>query len=84
MGAYKAVIRGQLIQMASRLKQEKWANILKLENEFKSFSKAHKTIPMPESLSKLDTAKLALNLALTTDADKKLKMASGTFLPQKG
>lgn len=63
-GEYKAVIIGKLIQLGSQPKQERQADIAKLEKEFKLLSKDHKQHPTNTSLANLEEVKLALNLGL--------------------
>lgn len=72
-GAHKAVIRCKLIQLASQLKRERQVDIDKLEKEFKLHCKMHKRNPTPSTLAKLDMARLALNLALTTAVENILR-----------
>lgn len=72
-GAHKTVIRGNLIQLVSRLKREKQLDIANLEKNFQSLNKAHKKNPSPTCLGLLDAAKSALNSALTSSAEKHLK-----------
>lgn len=69
-GAHKAVIHGKLVQLTSQLKRECQVHVDKLDEEFKPLSKTHKHNPTIATLVKLDTAKLALNLALTSSAEK--------------
>lgn len=54
-------------------------DIENLEKEFKSLSKLHKRKPTPDTLAKLKTARIALNLALNSSAEKHLRWVSGRF-----
>lgn len=78
-GAHKAVVRGNLIQLASLLKREKQKDIVNLEKNFQSISKTHKNNPSPTSLALLDAARISLNTALTSSAEKHLRWVSGRF-----
>lgn len=81
-GAHKAVLRGKMIQLASQLKKERKADILQMEREFHSLSKSHKANPSSTTLTKLEASRVALNLALTSNADKHLTWLSGRFYIQ--
>lgn len=81
--AHKAFIRGKIIQIASRLRKARKADIERLEKEFSLLSKLHKCYPSPGSAGKLDTARTALNLALTALAEKSLRWQGGRFYHQK-
>lgn len=55
----------------------------KLEKEFKSVSKAHKHNPTLALLTNLHSARLALNLALTSAAEKSLRWREAHFYIQR-
>ncbi|XP_040197503.1 chromosome-associated kinesin KIF4-like [Rana temporaria] len=78
-GAHKAVLRGKIIQLSSKLRRERKVDIEKLERDFKFLSRSHKRNPSRSSLTKLDSARLALNLALTSSADKHLQWQNSKF-----
>lgn len=81
--AHKSVIRGKLIQLASKLKAEHRADTLKHTEQFRTLAKAHKHNPTPELLAKLDTARALFNLTLTTAAEKHLRWTGAKFYSQK-
>lgn len=76
--AHKTVIRGKIIQLFSLLKREHRAAIDKLTKEFHAKIK-HKCDPIQVSRNKLETARLSLNLALTTEAEKCLRWSDARF-----
>lgn len=80
--AHKAVIRGKIIQLSSRLKCKRQSEVLKLEKEFKEFSSSHKQNPTPTTLTNLESTRLALNLALTSSAEKHRRWISGRHYMQ--
>lgn len=81
--AHKTVIRGKLIQITSQRKKERRAEITKLEGEFQKLTKQHKLNPMATSLAKLDSARMTLNLALTTETEKSLRWSNVQFYVYK-
>lgn len=76
------ILRGKFIQLASRLKRERHMDLINLEKTFQSLSKTHKRKPTPDSLAKLEAARLELNLALTSSAKKHIRWTKGTFSMQ--
>lgn len=75
-------MRGKRIQLASQLNRQRQVDITNLEKDLKSLSKAHKRNPTPNSLSKLEASRIALNLALTSSAAKHLRWMSEHFYLQ--
>lgn len=71
--AHKAVNRGHLIQIASQINKAKKADIEKLNKDYTALIKKHKADPRAVPTNKLDAARTALNLALTTKAAKWLR-----------
>lgn len=80
--AHKVMIQGKFMQIASQLKRERLGEIERLEKEFTKLRSQHKKDPSKVPVSKLDTARLALNLALTAKADKKLRWTGAKFCQQ--
>lgn len=80
---HKTSIRGKLIQMASRLRRVRKLDVDRLEREFSALSKQHNRTPTSGSAAKLQTARTALNLALTAIAEKSLRWEGGRFYHQK-
>lgn len=76
-------MRGKLIQISSQLKREREAYIQKLNREFLALSKRHKRQPAPDMLAQLVLGRIALNLALTTAAEKHLTWTGTRFNSQK-
>ena len=81
--AHKAGMRGRLIQLASQIKCEHGAKIKKLTEEFCMLSISHKSNPTPDNLTRLDSARVQLNLSLTTSAEKHLQWTGVCFYYQK-
>lgn len=81
--AQKLVIRGKLLQITAKLREEHKADTIKLTADFRSLSRAHKLKPSPDSLAKLDKARALLNLNLTTTAEKYLRWTGAKFYSQK-
>lgn len=54
-------------------------DLINLEKTFKSLSKTHKCKPTPDFLANLEAARLELNLALTSSAEKHLRWTKGRF-----
>lgn len=81
--AHKTVVRGKLIQISTKHKREQRAEIDKFEKSFLLLRKLHKRNPSKISLCQLDEARLALNLALTTEAEKNIRKASARFYSQR-
>lgn len=79
--AHKAVIRGKIIQQATKLKRERQADIETLEQELHKLSKDHRQNPNPKSWVILELSCLSLNLALTTQAEINLRCV---ILPPQG
>lgn len=68
-GAHKAVMRGKIIQLASRVKHEWQVDVANLEKGFKSLSKAHKHNSTSDSFAKLEASRMTLN----SSAEKHLR-----------
>lgn len=81
--AHKAVMRGRLIQLSFQIRQERRAEIQQLMEDFCALSKRHKSNPTPDSLAKLDSARVRLNLSLTSSAEKHLRWTGARFYYQK-
>lgn len=77
--AHKAVIRGKLIQIASQIHRARRTEIAKLEQKFFTLSRKHKANPKSVPTEILDSARTALNLALTTKAEKWLWWSRSQF-----
>lgn len=78
--AHKMVVRGKLIQISSHLKREQNAEIQMMSEEFLLLSKNN---PTTDNLTRLDAARIKLNLALATSAEKHLKWTGARFYTQK-
>lgn len=78
-GAHKAVLRGKFIQLASHLKRQKQMDLINLKKTFQFLSKTHERKPTTDYLAKLEAARLELNLALTSSAEKHLRWTEGRF-----
>lgn len=70
--AHKATIRGKLIQISSQIKREHRVDIDNLEKTFHKLCSEHKRDPVRVPVSRLDAARLELNLALTVKAEKRI------------
>lgn len=81
--AHKAAIRGSIIQISSRIRKARKMDIDRLEREFSSLSKLHKSQPSYSTTKRLESARTALNLALTAIAEKSLQWEGGRFYHQK-
>lgn len=77
--AHKAVIRGHLIQLASQINKENKTDIEKLDREYTALIKQHKADRNSVPITQLDAARTALNLALTTKAEKWLRWTRNRF-----
>lgn len=81
--AHKATIRGKIIQMSIQINRARRLEIDKLEKEFLSLCKKHKQNPVMFPISKIDSARTALNLALTSRAEKHIRWTGARFYFQK-
>lgn len=77
--AHKATIRGKLIQISTQIKREIMTDIHKLETEFSQLQIRQKQDTKLVPMAKLDAARLSLNLALTTKAEKNIRWSGAKF-----
>ena len=77
--AHKVTVRGKIIQIAARLKRMRKLVVEKLEETYVDLSRKHKLDPSEFPTSKLDSARTALNLALTVRADEAMKWTGARF-----
>lgn len=75
MGGAKAVIRGKMIQIASRLKKTQLAEQTELENKIKQLEIEHKTIGAHKILLKLKETRKALGKLLTYKTEGALRFS---------
>lgn len=81
--AHKATIRGKLIQVVLRLRKSRRADIKMLEQDLLFLNKQHKHSPTSVLVEELDSARTALNLALTAIAEKSLHWSGAYFYHQR-
>lgn len=77
--AHKATIRGKIIQMSVQINRVRCLEVDKLEKEFLSLCKKHKQNPVMFPISKIDSARTTLNMALTSKVEKHLRWAGARF-----
>lgn len=73
--AYKSVIRGRVIRIASQRKRDRAQARRKLEQTLEDCSTAFKVSPTPANRRALDKARTDLDLCLTDEADRTLRWA---------
>lgn len=76
---WAAHIRGQLIQIVFQINKANKADLEKLEQDFTALTKKHKVNPRAVPTTELDAAHMALNLALTSRAEKRLRWNRSRF-----
>lgn len=77
--AHKPVIRGRMIQLATKFKRERKIMFSKLETNFNNCHQTFQSCPMTINNSNLEKARLDLDLFLTESADKSLRNRQHTF-----
>ncbi|XP_040203672.1 mucin-5AC-like [Rana temporaria] len=77
--AHKASVRGFLIQLSSRIKKAREELIVAKTRDYEALAARHKQSPSPDMLTKLEQARLELNICLTTKAEKQLRWANHRF-----
>ena len=73
--AYKAVLRGHVIRIASQRKRERTQARRALEQRLEVLSSAFKQTPSPANRRLLDAARTDLDLCLTDEAERTLRWA---------
>lgn len=68
--AHKATIRDKIIQLAARAKQTREQTIKQLEVDLGKLMQEQRLAPQVDIRHRIDEARLALNLSLTTQAEK--------------
>lgn len=76
---HKATLIGNIIQISTQIKKVHQIELTRLGSKLLSLCKAHKGKCDREMLSKIGSTRLALNLALTTRAEKSLRWSSARF-----
>lgn len=72
--AYKATIPGKLPQIAARIKQSWDSKTTQQEKDINNLLSEQRASPQIDRY-KIDMARLALNLSLTTQAEKRIRWA---------
>lgn len=67
--AHKAIIQGKLIQLTTKAKHAR-ENTIKWETDLEDLMHEQRAVPQVDIRHKIDVAKLAMNLSLTTRAEK--------------
>lgn len=67
------MIRGKLNQTAPQIRQTNQAEVNRLERDFLILSREHKRSLKSVSIAKIDAARMVLNLAITSRAEKSLE-----------
>lgn len=77
--AHKATTRGILIQIAARYKRHYNALLKQNEDELGALLEEHKRNPQLDLRSRIETARLELNICHTTKAEKQLRWTQARF-----